>query len=93
MMILPRTQGELIRWARGKSTQAEFAAAHRVNKSSLSRFEAEKAGAPTHLINDCLSLLADFLAANPGAADGLKGALDNARKTVTLLEGLAGVDV
>ncbi|MEZ0604927.1 helix-turn-helix domain-containing protein [Paraburkholderia sp. IW21] len=91
-MIPPRTQGELIRWARGKSTQAEFAAAHGVNKSSLSRFEAEKAGAPTHLINDCLSQLADFLMANPGATDGIKGALDNARKTVTLLEGLAGGD-
>jgi hypothetical protein len=91
-MIPPRTQGELIRWARGKNTQAEFAAAHGVNKSSLSRFEAEKAGAPTHLINDCLSLLADFLMANPGAGGGIQGALDNARKTVSLLEGLAGVD-
>jgi DNA-binding XRE family transcriptional regulator len=88
-MIPPRSQGELIRWARGKSTQAEFAAAHGVNRSSLSRFEAEKAGAPTHLINDCLSLLADFLMTNPDAPDGLKGALDNARKTVTLLESLA----
>jgi len=91
-MIPPRTQGELIRWARGKNTQAEFAAAHGVNKSSLSRFEAEKAGAPTHLINDCLAQLADFLMANPGAADRIQGALDNARKTVSLLEGLAGID-
>ncbi|MCI0148041.1 hypothetical protein KNO81_19325 [Paraburkholderia sediminicola] len=49
-------------------------------------------GAPTRLINDCLSQLADFLMANPGATDGIKGALDNARKTVMLLEGLAGVD-
>jgi DNA-binding XRE family transcriptional regulator len=88
-MIPPRSQGELIRWARGKSTQAEFAAAHGVNKSSLSRFEAEKAGAPTHLINDCLSLFADFLMTNPDAADGLKAVLDNARKTITLLEDLA----
>lgn len=91
-MIPPRTQGELIRWARGKSTQAEFAAAHGVNKSSLSRFEAEKAGAPTHLINDCLSQLADFLMANPGTTDGIQSALDNARKTVSVLEGLARVD-
>jgi hypothetical protein len=91
-MFPPRTQGELIRWARGKSTQAEFAAAHGVAKSSLSRYEAEKLGAPTRLINDCLSQLAGFLMAKPGAADGIKGALDNARKTVTLLEGLAGVD-
>jgi len=91
-MFPPRTQGELIRWARGKSTQADFAAAHGVAKSSLSRYEAEKLGAPTRLINDCLSQLAEFLVANPGAADGIKGALDNARKTVTLLEGLAGGD-
>jgi hypothetical protein len=91
-MFPPRTQGELIRWARGNSTQAEFAVAHRVDKSTLSRYESEKLGAPTRLINDCLSQLADFLMANPGAADGLKGALDNARKTVALLEGLAGVD-
>lgn len=91
-MFPPRTQGELIRWARGKSTQVEFAAAHGVAKSSLSRYEAEKLGAPTRLINDCLSQLAEFLVANPGAADGIKAALDNARRTVTLLEGLAGVD-
>jgi hypothetical protein len=91
-MFPPRTQGELIRWARGTSTQAEFAVAHGVHKSALSRYESEKLGAPTRLINDCLSQLAEFLMANPGAADGIKGALDNARKTVTLLESLAGVE-
>lgn len=91
-MFPPRSQGELIRWARGGSTQAEFAAAHGINKSSLSRYESEKLGAPTRLINDCLFQLAEFLTANPGTADGLKGALENARKTVTLLESLAQVD-
>ena len=91
-MFLPRTQGELIKWARGSSTQAEFAIAHRVDKSALSRYESEKLGPPTRLINDCLSQLADFLLANPGATDGIKSALDNARKTVTLLESLAGVE-
>jgi hypothetical protein len=91
-MFPPRTQGELIKWARGSSTQAEFAIAHRVDKSALSRYESEKLGAPTRLINDCLSQLADFLLANPGATDGIKNALDNARKTVALLESLAGVE-
>jgi len=91
-MFPPKSQGELIRWARGKSTQVEFAAAHKINKSCLSRYESEQLGAPTRLINDCLAQLAEFLITNPRAADGLKGALDNARKTVTLLEGLAGVD-
>lgn len=91
-MFPPRTQGELIKWARGSSTQAEFANAHRVDKSALSRYESEKLGAPTRLINDCLSQLADFLLANPSATDGIKNTLDSARKTVTLLEALAGLE-
>jgi hypothetical protein len=91
-MFPPKSQGELIRWARGESSQVEFAAAHRVAKSSLSRYESEKLGAPTRLINDCLRQLAEFLLANPQAADGIKSALENARKTVSVLEGLAGAD-
>jgi len=90
-MFPPRSQGELIRWARGASTQAEFAAAHRIDKSSLSRYESEKLGAPTKLLNECLTQLAEFLLANPQAADGLKNALENARKTVAALEGLASL--
>lgn len=86
----PRTQGDLVRWARGDSTQADFAAAVGVHKSSLSRYESGKLGAPTHLINYCLARLADAMVEkkpNPGL--GLEGALENAKRTVALLEGLA----
>ncbi len=87
-MFPPRTQGELLRWARGTNTQADFAKATGVNKSTLSRYENEKLGAPVSLINYCLARLAETLS-DPGSAEvGIEGALDNARRTVTLLEGL-----
>ena len=88
-MFPPKSQGELIRWARGETTQADFAAAHGVNKSCLSRYESEKLGAPTHLINACLKQLADSVSGRSHSSDGLEGALDNARRTVALLEELS----
>ncbi|WP_075643244.1 helix-turn-helix domain-containing protein [Caballeronia sordidicola] len=88
-MFPPRSQGELLRWARGESTQAEFAAATGVHKSTLSRYESEKLGAPTHLINYCLVRLASFVSDHSHSELGLEGALDNARRTVALLEGLS----
>lgn len=88
-MFPPRSQGELVRWARGDSTQAEFAAAAGVHKSSLSRYESEQLGAPTHLINYCLARLADAVS-EQSHAEGVEGALENAKRTVILLEGLAG---
>ncbi|QOT76326.1 helix-turn-helix domain-containing protein [Cupriavidus basilensis] len=87
-MFPPETQGELIRWARGKSTQAEFAASLRINKSCLSRYESGKLGAPTHLINYCLRQLAEAVHGRHHAEVGLEGALENARRTVSLLEKL-----
>lgn len=87
-MFPPRSQGELLRWARGDSTQAEFAAATGVHKSTLSRYESEKLGAPTRLINYCLERLADAISEQSHTEGGLEGALDNARRTVVLLEGL-----
>lgn len=88
-MFPPRSQGELLRWARGESTQAEFATLTGVNKSTLSRYESEKLGAPTHLINHCLKRLAEYVSDHPHTEAGLEGALDNARRTVELLEGLS----
>ncbi|WP_028231351.1 helix-turn-helix domain-containing protein [Paraburkholderia mimosarum] len=88
-MFPPRSQGELLRWARGESTQAEFATVTGVHKSTLSRYESEKLGAPTHLINFCLARLADYVSDHSHTEMGLEGALDNARRTVVLLEGLA----
>lgn len=86
----PRTQGDLVRWARGDSTQADFASTVGVHKSSLSRYESGKLGAPTHLINYCLARLADALGEQPSIGKGLEGALANAKRTVELLEGIAG---
>jgi transcriptional regulator with XRE-family HTH domain len=79
-----------VRWARGDSTQADFAAAVGVHKSSLSRYESGKLGAPTHLINYCLARLADAISEQSNTGKGLEGALENAKRTVVLLEGLAG---
>jgi len=91
-MFPPDSQGQLIRWARGDSTQAEFAAAHGINKSCLSRYESEKLGAPTRLINSCLKRLAEELSGRSHTESALEGALENARRAVTLLEGLTAVD-
>lgn len=88
-MFPPRSQGQLLRWARGALTQAEFAALTGVNKSTLSRYESEKLGAPTHLINYCLARLAELVSDHSHSDAGLEGALDNARRTVAMLEGLA----
>ncbi|HDR9485285.1 TPA: XRE family transcriptional regulator [Burkholderia aenigmatica] len=90
-MQLPQSQGELIRWARGERTQAEFAAAHGIDKSCLSRYEAEKLGAPTKLINYCLRQLASAALTEPQGHDDLSGALENAKRTVALLERLAAI--
>ena len=86
----PETQGDLIRWARGTSTQAAFAAARGINKSCLSRYESGKLGAPTALINYCLRQLAQALSSSSHPYPGLDSALQSARKTVSLLEGAAG---
>jgi transcriptional regulator with XRE-family HTH domain len=88
-MFPPRTQGELLRWARGDNTQAAFALMTGVNKSTLSRYESGKLGAPTRLINYCLERLADALSEQSHSEEGIGGALENARRTVVLLEELA----
>ncbi|KVT50661.1 hypothetical protein [Burkholderia ubonensis] len=87
-MQLPQSQGELIRWARGERTQAEFAATHGIDKSCLSRYEAEKLGAPTKLINYCLRELASAALTEAETRDNLGGALESAKRTVALLERL-----
>lgn len=57
----PTSQGELIRAARGGETQAAFAEKLGVNKSSLSRYESERLGAPTSVLNYCLRAVAGQL--------------------------------
>jgi transcriptional regulator with XRE-family HTH domain len=88
-MFPPRSQGELLKWARGSSTQADFAVATGVSKSALSRYETEQLGAPTRLINYCLARLAETVNEHDHAENGLKGALETAKRTVSMLEALS----
>lgn len=58
--LFPRTQSELIRAARGGLTQAAFARLLKVDRTCLSRYESEKLGAPTKVINFCLERVAEM---------------------------------
>ncbi|MHA6831209.1 helix-turn-helix domain-containing protein [Ralstonia pseudosolanacearum] len=90
-MSFPRTQSELLRQARGKRTQKDFAAYLGVDKTCLSRYEAGKLGAPARVVDVCLALVADQLAI-AYSEKGVQEALQSARKTVALLEGAAESD-
>lgn len=89
-MLIPRTQGELIRTARGDRTQKAFALELQVEKSLLSRYESEKLGAPTSVINHCLSFLADAAAST--TEKPVDRALEFARRAVNELERIARLD-
>jgi hypothetical protein len=84
----PRSQGELIRAARGPRTQKEFALVLDVDRTSLSRYESEKLGAPTAVINFCLQAVADAQGAGATRAH-LAKALEHARMAVGELERVA----
>lgn len=72
----PTSQSELLRAARGRDTQAAFAEKLGVTKSSLSRYENEKLGAPTSVLNYCLRAVADQI------HDGHSSAVDQALRLV-----------
>lgn len=84
----PRSQGELIRAARGARSQKEFAQVLQVDRTSLSRYESEQLGAPTSVINFCLKALADAQDAQTARAH-LTRALEHARLAVGELERVA----
>src|SRR5688572_22208946 len=84
MHELPRSQGELIRLARGERTKATFARELGVDRTCMSRYESEKLGAPTHVLNHCLRAIAARSEA-AGAGGGLDVALTLARQTVEAL--------
>ncbi|CBJ36221.1 conserved protein of unknown function [Ralstonia solanacearum CMR15] len=85
-MSYPRSQSELLRQARGKRTQKDFAAYLEVDKTCLSRYESGKLGAPARVVDACLALVADQLEGSRSER-GVQEALQSARKTVALLEG------
>ncbi|GEM_PF-1926543 len=88
--MIPQSQKELIRAARGSLTQAEFARELQVDRSCLSRYESEALGAPTSVINHCLVSLAQTIERDAGHAFPIAEALSHAREAVAALERLEG---
>ena len=82
----PESQGQLIRWARGSKSQAEFARDLSIDRTYLSRYETEKLGAPTALINHCLRELGRRHSVSNGHATPLEQSLAQARSLVGTLE-------
>ncbi len=80
----PTSQSELLRAARGPETQAVFAKRLGVNKSSLSRYESEKLGAPTTVLNYCLRAVANQLQESETSA--VQQALALVRRAAQTLE-------
>lgn len=80
----PTSQSELLRAARGLETQAVFAKRLGVNKSSLSRYESEKLGAPTTVLNYCLRAVANQLQESETSA--VQQALALVRRAAQTLE-------
>jgi len=80
----PTSQAELLRAARGGETQAAFARKLGVNKSSLSRYESEKLGAPTNVLNYCLRAVANQM--QDGQASAVQQALMLVRRAAQTLE-------
>ena len=89
--MLPTSQGELIRSARGDRTQKEFAQLLGIDRTCLSRYESEALGAPTAVINHCLRSLS--LTSGSGATPWpLEQALTQARLVVSSLEKVTASD-
>lgn len=80
----PTSQSELLRAARGSDTQAAFAEKLGVTKSSLSRYENEKLGAPTNVLNYCLRAVANQL--QVGHTSAVEQALMLVRRAAETLE-------
>lgn len=84
--MFPTSQRQLIRLARDRKTQAQFAHELGCDRSCLSRYESESLGAPTAVINQCLRLVATQLEKSEASAGQLSQALTNARQLVATLE-------
>jgi hypothetical protein len=88
-MNLPRSQGEVLRLARGSLSQAAFARQLGVDRTCLCRYESEVLGAPTAVLNECLGLLASRTPSAVGSSvehGALVRLLELARQLVQELE-------
>jgi hypothetical protein len=84
----PTTQRELLTRVRGDRSQKEFAQLLEVDRTCLSRYETEKLGAPTSVINHCLRAIA--AQAGEADADPVLRALMHTREAIRELEVAAG---
>jgi DNA-binding XRE family transcriptional regulator len=82
----PTSQGELIKRARGEKAQSTFAKELGVDRTCLSRYESEKLGAPTKVLNFCLRAIAARAEQSEGAGHPVAHALEHVRHAVDLLE-------
>jgi len=89
----PSSQRELLRAARGSATQAAFAKALGVDRTCLSRYESEKLGAPTSVLNYCLKSVAETMYPGAIASSDVQQALTYARRAVDTLERVAKTEV
>ncbi len=85
-MLIPRSQGELIRTVRGKRSQSEFARALGCDRSCLSRYENESLGAPTSVINFCLQAIAQDIPEQIAMGLPIEAAIRHAKEVVFALE-------
>ena len=83
---LPTSQGELIKLARGERTQSAFAKELGVDRTCMSRYESEKLGAPTKVLNYCLRAIAAHVGAGTEKERPVQQALDHVRQAVDFLE-------
>ena len=83
---LPRSQGQLIKTARGERSQKLFAQELGVDRSCLSRYENEQLGAPTSVLNHCLSAVASLVENEVPTTSSVQRALLHARQAVCELE-------
>ncbi|TAA07447.1 transcriptional regulator [Pseudoxanthomonas winnipegensis] len=82
--VFPTNQRELLIAARGTESQAAFARTLGVDRSCLCRYESEKLGAPTTVLNYCLSKVAEQVRSGSGSA--LHEALQLLRQAASAVE-------
>jgi hypothetical protein len=82
----PISQGELIKRARGKKVQAAFAKELGVDRTCLSRYESEKLGAPTKVLNYCLRAIAAHAGQSDAGVRPIEQALEHVRQAADFLE-------
>ena len=81
----PTSQGELIKHARGEKTQSAFANELGVGQTCLSRYEGEKLGASTKVLNYCLHAIAAHAGQSEGGGRPVEQVVEHVRQAVDFL--------